>query len=79
MKLKLKITEYDPSSPRLDVDDDEEDSPLDYRFEEKEFESCEQAIDYINNLEAECTIVRAYEIGTGKRIVGGELVKINKQ
>ena len=78
MKLKLKITERNSK---------------DYRFEEKEFNNCEQAIEYINNLEAERTIVladgkivrakgkivRAYEIGTGKRLVGGELVKINKQ
>ena len=78
MKLKLKITEYDPSTPILWGSDDEEYSHIDHRFEEKEFDTCEQAIEYINNLEAECTIVRAYEIGTGKRIVGGELVKINK-
>lgn len=64
MKLKIKITERNSKE---------------YRFEEKEFDDCEQAIEYINNLEAECMIVRAYEIGTGKRIVGGELVKINKQ
>ena len=64
MKLKLKITDRNSDS---------------LRFEEKEFDNCEQAIEYIDSLEAECSIVRAYEIGTGKRIVGGELVKINKQ
>ena len=71
MKLKLKITERNSK---------------DSRFEEKDFDNCEQAIEYINNLEVDgkkvrdnCTIVRAYEIGTGRRIVGGELVKINKQ
>ena len=72
MKLKLKITELNSDNHRLEEKDCE------YRFEEKEFDTCQQAIEYINNLEAECTIVRAYEIGTGKRIVGGELVKINK-
>lgn len=64
MKLKLKITDRNSDS---------------FRFEEKEFDDCEQAIEYIDSLEAECSIVRAYEIGTGRRIVGGELVKINKQ
>jgi hypothetical protein len=64
MKLKLKITERNSK---------------DYRFEEKEFDNCEQAIEYIDSLEAESSIVRAYEIGTGRRIVGGELVKVNKQ
>lgn len=64
MKLKLKITDRNSDS---------------FKFEEKEFDTCEQAIEHIDSLEAECSIVRAYEIVTGKRIVGGELVKINKQ
>lgn len=58
MKLKLKITEL--STPNFTI-------------EEKEFETIEKALTYIDELEQQNKLVRCYEVGSGKRIVGGVL------
>ena len=59
MKLKLKITELEN---------------LHSTIEEKEFETIENAITYIDEQEQQNKLVRCYEVGSGKRIVGGGLV-----
>ena len=58
MKLKLKITEPETQN---------------FTIEEKEFETIENALNYIDELEQQNKLVRAYEVGSGKRIVGGGL------
>jgi uncharacterized protein YqgV (UPF0045/DUF77 family) len=58
MKLKIKRTDM---------------HTMESVIEEKEFETVAKAIEYINEADFDMTIVRAYEVETGKRIVGGEL------
>lgn len=51
-------------------------TPKEQKTDYFEAETVEQAIEIINDLESEPhTIVRAYEVKSGCRIVGGKLVK----
>ena len=59
MKLKLKITCIKTQN---------------FTIEEKEFDTIENAITYIDEQEQQKKLVRCYELGSGKRIVGGGMV-----